>query len=246
MKIGVGITTYQRFDRFKECFEHLLKCNRDIEEIIVIDDCSVKDRDKYDAYFELPHPNVKFFVNEKNYGVGVSKNKILKYFYERDYDYIFTLEDDINVVSPDFAKKYIEAVDKTGFHYWNFAVHGTMNTYYGIRKKDNYSYKVYPNIVGALSLHTRHLIETVGYYDEDYFNAMEHVDYYYKASILGLCSSFWSFNDIIDNECFVVEQVNSINDSAIRPRADWADNVEKGYKLFKKKNGVSLFDIPRP
>lgn len=247
MKIGIGICTYQRFDRFKECFEHLLKCSRDLDEIIVIDDCSEKDREKYDAYFALPHPNhVKFFVNESNSGVGVTKNRILKYFYDKDYDYIFTLEDDIDVVSPDFAKKYIEAVEKTGYHYWNFAVHGTYNTHYGIKKKEDYIFKVYPNIVGALSLHTRHLIETVGYYDEDYFNAMEHVDYYYKASLHGLCSPFWTFNDIIDNEFMVVEQANSIVDSAIRPRLDWGSNVEKGYKLFKKKHGVDLNAIPRP
>ena len=111
MKVGIGIVTYQRFDRFKECFEHLLSNSKYIDEIIVIDDCSEKDRERYDNYFALPHPSqVKFFVNEKNLGVGISKNRILKYFYDKDYDYIFTLEDDINIINSDFVTKYIEAV----------------------------------------------------------------------------------------------------------------------------------------
>lgn len=247
VKIGVGITTYQRFDRFKECFENLLKNSRDIDEIIVIDDCSVKDSEKYSEYFALPHPNnIKFFTNEKNMGVGATKNKILKYFYNKNYDYIFTLEDDINIKSPEFAKHYIDAVHGTGLHYWNFAVHGTHNPTYKVAEINKYMFKVYPNIVGALSLHTRKLIETIGYYDEDYYNAMEHVDYYYKAQQAGLATKFWSFCDILDNETLVVEQKNSISDSSIRPRPDWKENMQKGLKLFKEKNGVNLSDIPRP
>lgn len=246
MKIGVGITTYQRFDRFKECFEALLKNSRDVEEILVVDDCSIVDRERYDEYFKtILLNNVKVIINESNLGVGASKNKIMKYFYDKDYDYFFTLEDDINIISPDAFLKYIECSLKTGYEYINFALHGDHNPSCTYDKKDGYVYKLYPNIVGAFTLYTPRLIEEIGYHDEKFFNAMEHVEYTYRASLKGLTTPFWKFLDILENSSMLKEQFLAIDDSSIRPRSDWKSNIANGLKYFKEKHGVDIFDIPR-
>jgi GT2 family glycosyltransferase len=246
MKIGIGITTYQRFDRFKECFENLMKNSRDVTEILIVDDCSIKDRERYDNYFStILFNNVKIIVNEKNSGVGASKNKIMNYFYNKNYDYIFTMEDDINIKSPDVFMKYVECHLRTGYHYINFALHGTHNPVCRYMVNHGYVFKVYPNIVGAFTFYTPKLIDTIGYHDENFFNAMEHVEYTYRASLAGLTTRFWAFIDIKENADMLEEQALSIEDSSIRVREDWKPNIKKGLEYFKEKHGVDLFDIPR-
>lgn len=247
MKIGLGITTYQRFDRFKECFENVLKNSRDLSEIIVVEDCSTKDKEKYDEYFNnIIFNNIIIIRNEQNKGVGYSKNCIMKYFYEHDYDYFFTLEDDINIKTPDVFLKYIECSIKTNYDYINFAMHGTHNPVCTYKIKNHYTYKVYPNIVGAFTLYTPRLIKEIGYHDEEFFNAMEHVEYTYRASLKGLTTPFWEFIDIVANADCLVEQAEAIVDSSIRPRDDWKSNIQKAYKHFYEKHKVNLFDVPRP
>jgi GT2 family glycosyltransferase len=247
-RIGIGIVTYQRFERFKECFENLLKNGRDVTEIMIVDDCSLKDREKYDAYFKgINFKHITVIVNEKNLGVGPSKNKILKYFYNKNYNYIFTIEDDIDIVSEDVFAEYIDLVNNTGYQYVNFALHGNHNkARQRVMKINNYEVGIYPHIVGAFTLHTRKLIDEIGYYDETYRNAWEHVDYCYIASLKGLTSPFWMFIDVKDSDKYLVEQPGSLEDSSIRPCADWATNISKGAIYFSEKHGVSINEIPHP
>ena len=246
MKIGVGITTYQRFDRFKESFENLLKNSKDVQEILIVEDCSVKDKEKYDEYFSnIIFNNIVIIRNTENKGVGYSKNRIMKYFYEAGYDYFFTLEDDINIKSPDVFMKYIETSLKTGYEYINFALHGDHNPTCRYVVKHGFTFKVYPNIVGAFTLYTPKLIDKIGYHDEKFINAMEHVEYTYRASLAGLTTPFWQFIDIFDNANMLEEQKEAIIDSSIRPRDDWKPNIRKALEYFKEKHGVNVFEIPR-
>lgn len=244
--VGVGITTYQRFDRFKECFENLLKNCRDVDEILIVEDGSEKDKKKYDEYFStLVFNHIKILRHSKNRGVGISKNQVMRYFYDKGYDYIFTLEDDINVLSPEVFKTYIIASLVSGYEYLNFAQHGTHNKTYYKQSVNGIELKFYPNIVGAFTLYSRKLIETIGYHDERFKNAMEHVEYTYRASLKGLTSRFWHFADVVNNVELLEEQVNSLEDSSIRPREDWHNNLILGFKLFKELHGVSLSEIPK-
>lgn len=247
-KIGVVLITYQRFDRFKQCFESLLRNRRDVEEIVIVDDCSIKDRDKYDEYFNnIIFSDIHVFKNKTNSGVGVSKNKGLKYFYEKGYDYIFTIEDDVNIISPDIFIKYINLSKATGYQYVNFGLHGPMNVGKAtIMKLCGVEVALYPNIIGAFSLHTKKLIDEIGFYDEKFYNAWEHVDYCYQASLKDLTSPFWLFVDLVNSDSLIIEQVDAINDSSIRPRSDWTTNISNGAIYFAKKHGVEIGAIPRP
>lgn len=247
-RVGLVIVTYQRFDRFKECFENVMKNRQDVEEIVVVEDFSVTDKESYDNYFKtLLFNDVIIMRNASNIGVGASKNRGIKYFYDKGYDYIFTLEDDINIINPNVFNKYIETCNDTGYNYINFALHGPMNKDKGyVVTTDNTKVMIYPNIVGAFSLHTRKLIDELGLYDEKYYNAWEHVDYCYQASLKGLTTPFWLFIDIMDSEKYLKEQRFAIDDSSIRPREDWMTNIGKGATYFYHKHGVSISDIPKP
>lgn len=245
VKIGVGIVTFERFDRFKRCFESVIKHSQKVNEIVVIDDCSKKDRKLYDAYFkELALLNkVKILIQETNGGVGKAKNKVLRYFTERDYDYIFTIEDDMLIISDDTFEKYIWVSQKTGINYLNFALHGPANIGNKIRDIDEIS--VYVHCVGSFSLHTKKLIEQIGYYDEKFKNAWEHVDYCYQASLKELTTPFGYFADVKDSINYVNEQEGSIEDGRIRNSPDWMYNVDSGQRYFKEKNGVDVIELIR-
>src|SRR3972149_8072139 len=235
MKIGVGIVTYQRFDRFKECFEHLLKNNRDVDEILIVEDCSVKDRERYDEYFKsILLNNVNVIRNSENKGVGYCKNLVMKYFYGKNFEFIFTLEDDINVVNPGVFMHYVDTGARSGIHYLNFGLHGPANVGKKQLKKHGDAFVwVFPESVGAFTMYTNKLIEVIGYHDESFLNAWEHVEYAYRASNCGLSLPFWQFADAPLSDTYLNEQVGSLEDSSIRPREDWKPNIKAGYDYFK-------------
>lgn len=242
-KIGLGITTYQRFKNFKECFENVMRNIRDVEEVVIVDDGSVVDKELYDAYFEqLRFNNIIVKRHTKNLGVAKSKNAILKYFYDKNYDYIFTLEDDINIVSPDVFKAYIDASNSTGIQHFNFAHHGPANVGITPTLKFDGLVECYPHIVGAFSFYTHTLLSKIGFMDEVFYNAWEHVDFTYRASITELTTPFWTFADIKDSKLLLQEQPNSIRDSSIRPRKDWSHNVNSGLDYWKLKHGFKLLE----
>lgn len=244
--IGVGITTYNRFDMFKKCFESVVANTRDIDEIVVVDDCSTKDRDKYDKYFDQisKFKHIKVRQLSKNRGVGAAKNIIMQYFTDKGYDFIFTIEDDIIIKSPDTFKAYIDKSVEAKIEYINFAEHGSHNKRSKIVKVNGVEMKIYPNIVGAFSLYTKKLIKEIGFHDEQFINAMEHVDYCYRASEKGLTTPFWKFCDLVNNTELIEEQENSINQSSITCREDWIPNLEKASRLWKEKYGRDLLGIP--
>jgi GT2 family glycosyltransferase len=245
--IGVGIITYQRFDRFKECYINLIANAEKVDKIVIVEDCSNKDKDKYDLFFEqLMNDKVIVIRNKFNQGVGFSKNCVLKHLYDSGCEYIFTLEDDINVVNKDVFEKYIMASKITGLQHFNFAHHGpaNVNRQVNLVTLNGFIVECYPEIVGAFTLYTRKLIDTIGYFDLNYHNAWEHVDYTYRASKAELTTQFWEFADIPNSKMLLQEQDDAITDSSIRPRSDWQDNIKKGLIYWNKKYSIELVHIP--
>ena len=241
-KIGVGIVTYERFDMFKKCIESVLAHRRDIDELVVVEDCSVKDRDKYDEYFKtLELGGVDIFKSTSNKGVGRSKNKILATLIGRDCKYMFTIEDDMIIKTDDVFKKYIEVSNEYDIHYLNFAHHGEANKSGAVGRFEKV--EMFPHCVGAFTLHTSELISNCGLYDKRYKNAWEHVDYYYNAAQLDLTTPFWMFADIVGSTDHIEEQHDSINKSAIRRDKEWNKNLQEGRALFKSKYGVDVMEV---
>lgn len=82
--IGLGITTFERFDRFKECFEHASRKSDKVDGILLVDDSSIAQRAEYDQYFgSLVSERVSVAVSEKNFGLAHSKNIILRHLRQR-------------------------------------------------------------------------------------------------------------------------------------------------------------------
>ncbi len=240
-KIGLFVVTYNRLDYLKQCIESLDKNNWGGATVRgIVDDCS--EGMDYANYLQmLAIQGVKIIRKPENKGVANSKNQALKEMMYSECDHLFIMEDDILMKDPKTCFKYIGVALVNEIQHMNFAHHGVMNQQGSVEVG---SVTCYPNCVGAFSYYTRQVIEEIGYMDEEFVNAWEHVEHTYRIVQKGLTSPFWFFADHPDSKDLLEEIPGSIDESSIRPRDDWQENITKGKEYWIKKHGDFL--PPRP
>lgn len=246
-KIGIGIVTCNRDVFLHDCINSLDLSK--IDESVIVNDG------------DIPIDHEQFYVinNERNIGVGKSKNKILKYLYERDCDYIFIIEDDTIIKDNNVFDEYIKASRITGIQHFNYGP-GTpfnrkQNQNFDIYNRHELSQESEPNprkiidygdvkialyqhVAGMFSFFTRKVIEDVGYIDEDFYNAWEHVEHTYRIIKRGYHPPFWNFADIHDSYRFLSEHTDAIEKSTIsKNNKTFLENVKKGSEIYIKKHG---------
>jgi GT2 family glycosyltransferase len=236
--IGVGIVTCNRPAFFLKCFNSIPK---DIELVVVNDGMDFQDVDKL-----ISKRPFTYIHNKVNIGVGKSKNVLFKTLLEKKCDHIFIVEDDIVVKDPEVFNEYIKARDLTGIQHFNFGYHGPANKN-GVSGGtpvpryivDYNEIKIAINMhsVGAFCYYTKEALEKAGLIDEEYTNAFEHVDHDYRLHKAGFTTPYWHFPDIANSTDYLEEIECSEASSAIRPRADWRENIMRGAETFKRKHG---------
>jgi len=236
--IGVGIVTCNRPAFFLKCFNSIPK---DIELVVVNDGMDFQDVDKL-----ISKRPFTYIHNKVNIGVGKSKNILFKTLLEKKCDHIFIVEDDIVVKDPEVFNEYIKARDLTGIQHFNFGYHGPANKN-GVSGGapvpryivDYNEIKIAINMhsVGAFCYYTKEALEKAGLIDEEYTNAFEHVDHDYRLHKAGFTTPYWHFPDIANSTDYLEEIECSEASSAIRPRADWKENIMRGVETFKRKHG---------
>lgn len=242
MKIGVGIITCNRPEFFRECFKSLPKDQ--IDEIVVVNDGRP-------LPFDISVG--KLIENETNLGVGKSKNIALQYLLDKGCDYLFLIEDDMRILRDDIFTAYIEASKETGIQHFLFAYHGPANKG-GISGGKPQPRKIieYPSganialnqhCVGAFCMYTKQSLEDVGLFDSEFNNAFEHVHHSYLLCKKGYCVEYWWWPDLANSLDYIEEQACSEHNSAIRPRKDWQENIQNGFKRFIELEGMSPVQI---
>jgi GT2 family glycosyltransferase len=239
-KIGIGIITCNRPEYLRRLLVSLVQCESIINELVVVNDGKpIND-------FDLSQG--EWIENEVNLGVGKSKNIALKHLLEKECDYIFLLEDDIIIKDKDVFNKYIEASKLSGIQHFNFAFHGNDNYLPNgapaERLRVEYSKDVavcfYPNVYGAFSFYTKECLEDVGLMDEEYYNAMEHVDHTFFISQAGMTSPFRWFADIADSNKYIEELDKNHSGSEIRRDGKWIANFQKAVARFAEKSKINV------
>ena len=197
-------------------------------------------------------------------GVAKNKNNGLRYLIESDCDYIFCFEDDCTVVDENVFDRYIEASEKTGIHHFNFGPGSPWNRKqqdasiigdlskrmlasqqgepaprmivdYGI---NDINIPLYTHVVGMMSFFTRECIDVVGLYDEEYYNAWEHVDHTLRIIDKNMHPPFWYFADIENSSDYIKEQKNEKANSSLSKNEDEFNKlVHDGAVIFKNKHG---------
>jgi len=254
-KIGIGIVTCDRPDFLSKCIENIDLTLFDTKVIV------------NDGKMPVKHNNFHIIHNSKNLGVGKSKNRALRHMFDHDCDYIFLLEDDMLVFDNEVFKKYIEASKRSGIQHFNYGPGSPFN-----RKQDiaydvhnrgecdqhsdpvpkkivdygnNVKVVMYQHSVAMFTFYTKKCLEEVGFIDEDYYNAWEHVDHTYRIAKAGLHPPFWWFADILDSHKLIGEAPQAIDKSSIAKDEDkFMDNVLKNREIYLEKHGHYPNQVP--
>lgn len=245
-KIGLAVLGYSRPHYFKECLSSLQSNNwggADVKAVFL----DFKDEPTLKSHITALEAFKHDFLSPEtqNIGVGKLKNKAFKLLLEQGCEHIFLMEDDILMLRRDTCLAYIEYAKSVGVEHLNFAHHGPAN--YGkkafIEWRGN-QINVHPNCIGAFSYYTRNCLNQAGLIDENFYNAWEHVALTFDIINLGLHPPFWYFADVPDSDLYLCEIPGSIEQSSIRPRADWRPNIEKGKEYWIRKYGRWLPPYP--
>lgn len=246
-KVGVGIVTCDREEYLSQSLSKFIEYSRDVDYF-----CLVNDGDKlsessinlFNSIDKIEKDLIQHFP--KHQSVGKCKNQILKKCVENDCDFIYLIEDDMILKSSDVFHAYAKAMNTSGIFHMNFALHGTANLKKDGTKNERMVVKydngvelgLYPNLVGSFNVYHRNVIKHVGYYDEKYKNAFEHVDHTYSVVLANLHPPFWWFVDLFNSDYYIQEIEGSIQNSTRTGNAK--ENEIRGFEHFRKKYGIAV------
>lgn len=232
--IGVGIVTYNSEFRIKESS---FKIPKWIKNFVIVNDGT--------PYTEGCYPEYAHIIqHEKNKGVGQAKNSALKYLMDKGCEHLFIMEDDIIIKNEKVFEQYIKHSVVSGIKHFNFGLpddgknmfQGKPNPKLIVPYDNNVKVFLYQNLAGTFSYYDREVIEKIGYFDSNYYNAMEHVDHTFQAIKHGFHTPMWLFADIENSWEYLESLPNS--ESIINKTENLSSHQQKAISFFKKKHGV--------
>lgn len=187
--------------------------------------------------------------------VGIGKNMALREMNNAGYDYIFLMEDDIIIKDNKVFEEYILTAADSGL--WSgqlsYGLHGGVGggnvTNDGLPikratvKYDTRKVDLYQNSFAAFTLYHRNTLKIVGYMDERYLNAAEHLDHYYLSYLKNLGNNYWYFPDIENSSDYIEDQAPNHENSVIRTNPSFKNDFIYSWQLFKEKFGIMPHEV---
>jgi GT2 family glycosyltransferase len=266
-KIGIGLITCDRYNFLEKSLSSIFKNTERIStndiHIVVVDDTDKTPQEvAYSKVKDILEKNFTsskldlftFIKTEGKEGVGASKNKALKDMIGAGCEHIFLMEDDVEIVDPSVFDVYIKTSKITGVKHLNFALHGNHNKdLYGnfitrrvINYPDNTKLSLFPNILGAFSYYHIDTLNECGVMDEQFYNALEHVDHTYQIIKKGFHPPFRWFADVFESEKLLKDIVPDHQESKIRSQEDFVKNFFENHEKFIQKNNFSVINGEGP
>lgn len=244
-KIGVGLITCDRIEFFKKSYNSLEKIYDDISFVVVDDGVENTVRDLIDF---TEDGNTHYIKTKGKEGVAIAKNKALQYLINCECEHIFLVEDDIEILDGKVFDLYIKASKSTGIKHFNFGLHGNHNTDQNgnpLSKKivnypDGTKIILYHNVLGALSYYHIDVLNDIGVIDQQFYNALEHVDHTYQIIKAGYHPYFRWFADVEGITEYIKDIVPDHQQSKIRSEEDFMENFFNNHDKFVKKNGFGV------
>lgn len=245
-KIGLGVITCDRIDFLQKCLNSVQEHTKSLPdfELIIIND----------GLEEVESNGFNCIKTTGKTGVGNAKNIALKHLMEHNCEHIFLMEDDVQILDSNVFDVYIKTSKITGVKHLNFALHGNHNKdLYGnvivrrvINYPDNTKLSLYPNILGAFSYYHIDTLNECGLMDEQFYNALEHVDHTYQIIKKGFHPPFRWFADVFESEKLLKDIVPDHQNSKIRSEEDFIKNFFDNHNKFIKKNNFAVVNGQGP
>lgn len=240
-KIGIGITTYNSENYFKELFSSLENCTYD--ELVV-----VNGGNEYSAEY-----NCEWIQHKKNQYVSVCRNDCIKFLMNRNCDHIFIIEDDMIIKDKTIFQKYIEASRVSGLKYFTFVstspgagIPGQRTPLLQIQYTKKCGVSLYGNLCNEFTYHHRSVFEQGFYYDSDFRELLDSELTYRECQQAKWTPPFWWFPDITDSDNYICNNPNAKSRLQNPERTDTRNTLITHFlQLFYKKHGINVFEIPR-
>jgi glycosyltransferase involved in cell wall biosynthesis len=229
-EIGVGILTYNRPDYYKQVIKNIPRDK--IGTLIVVNDGE-------NGYVK-PEPGIdEVVLNLTQKGVSKSKNIILKYLISKGCKHLFIIEDDILIKNKNVFEEYIKAASSTGIHHLCFEkiAGNEKNLKFTLEQPDGVKLGFYHNPQGAFMYVHANLISKLGFFDENYHNAFEHIDFAYNLINKQVMPPFWYFPDLLNSEAYLTDIEGSSENSSITDKGPYKENWQLSAKHFTTKWG---------
>lgn len=166
------------------------------------------------------------------------------------------MEDDILIKDENVFQLYIEAYKKTGIKHFNYALQG-----YGNAKRNEDGSIEHPMPVycidydgkdicfyhwcsGPLMYIHRDCIEKIGFFDENFINIHEHVDYTARIIKEGLHPPFWYFADIASAHDYIGDS-SQFRNTTIPKDGDYEKRLKGADIYFSMKHGYEPKEMPK-
>lgn len=245
--IGLGVVSFNRPQILSNLLDNLdsFSWGGARTRLVVIDEPY-----SHEKYHNLRHQTEHEVLFKKRGGVGSAKNLVLSYMLSRKCEHIFIMEDDLLLKSRKVCESYAGYAKRLGVPHLNFALHGPLNKGRGRwltwrRGLNLEKVWVFPDCVGAFSYYTSEIIDLVGGFDENFFNAWEHVEHTWRISLTKQIPPFWYFMDHPQSANLIQEIDGAIGISVIRGLSEHHSNISRGRSYWMKKHNGFLPPRPR-
>lgn len=225
-KIGVGIVTYNRSDYFKTALASVRKYLPFIDELVCYHDGPLPE-----GYESVWQNDWRFHrISDRNRGVAFAKNTLMRELMLHGCDYLFIMEDDMEILDRRAIVGYLAAHRMTNIPHLNFHGHG--DNLYGPPLYSAGPLAYWPNAVGSWSFYTREILEQVGLMDEHFINAYEHVEHSWRIYRGKLDYGIWP--DVIGSEMWIRAQAGALENSSIRDEdGNWHKRIKNALEYWK-------------
>lgn len=243
-RIGIGITTWKRPEVFKLLLEEIKDLDDRFHFAFVFDG-PFQDNENYDYDFIVKNFGKRFrnYRYGVNVGVAKAKNKCISLLEEfGDLDYVFLLDDDINILRTEVFDHYIDTAKKSKVEHLLFSHIDKNTTTCTLMLSETQGITTHSLAQGAFMFFTKNHLNKVGKFDENFKNAFEHIDMTFRSyNEQGL--PFWFFLDALNSQQYIQERPGG--ESTITAKGQYDINLQKSALHWRSKYGQNVGDIPR-
>lgn len=231
MSVGITICSFNRPEYAEKCVKAIRKhLTEVVDHIVFVNDGSDP---KHNGAYRRVEKAVQsmggtYIGMDENGGPAVAKNIGLRYLLNKGCTWVFTLEDDILVQSPNAVTEYVRVAEESGVHHLSFAHHGEANHDGPVVTDGDLEY--YFHSIGAWCLFHRNDLMELGLLDENFVRAWEHCEHSLRLGVVA-----HRFADIAYSAEYLTEIPGSIDKSSIRPLQDWQSQIRSGLQYWERE-----------